>query len=59
MPGSKCGKQLAVKRDNNLSFKEHVESKQTKRKLKKKKKKEKSNQKINVPNTILSWMNFD
>ena len=54
MPGSKCGKQLAVKRDNNLSFKEHVESKQTKRKPKKKKKKKKSNQKINVPNTILS-----
>ena len=32
-------KKLVVKRDNNLSFKEHVESKQTKRKLKKKKKK--------------------
>ena len=39
MPGSKCGKQLAVKRDNNLSFRDHVESKQTKRKPKKKKKK--------------------
>ena len=39
MPGSKCGKQLVVKRDNNLSFKEHVESKQTKRKPKKRKKK--------------------